>query len=304
MPPTSSTYRGRLIYLAILLAAMLLVVLAAKLRYTFNHPGETTTTNTPGLETQTGMLEICGQALLIDGSVELRLYLVNREAGTYTFRMVGFESSNYTVHVEFGNSYLVLGPQEFVELRVLVDPKSGSAVVTAESTLYEMKLNVQASMNGSLPYRENVLLSETWWVDDLEGAGFNPVDLSILNVYTGPDHGYVAFINVSVERGFLKGIEAKLFAYHDELLANKVLAGNLTFASLALPACYKPIEVLGREVTPTLSRLTVYYETYEDESVSVLFNVAVVQVPSLKVSLYTLTGDSLETYVPLYRPPG
>ncbi len=261
-------------------------------------PGFTATV-TPEQEVE--IVEFYGYAYIENGSLRLKLYLMNQGDSLYTFKTIELSSANFTVHLEFRDAYLVLGPREFVELWLELEPGGNYAELVVESMLYEMALRLPASGTGSLAYSETTLLTETWRVDGLRGAGFNPVDLSFLNIYTGPQHGYVALVNVSVEEGFLKVVEAKLFAYHDELLVNKVLAGNLSTASLLVPASYKPIEILGKEVSPTLSRLTVYYESYENVEVSAVFHVSVVRVPSLHVALHALTGEDLETYVPVYR---
>ncbi len=287
-------------YLAVLALLVIILLAIPKLPGIFEgrEPG-TTATMTP--EQEAGLVEFYGYAYLENESIHLKLYLMNQGDSLYTFKTIELSATNFTAHLEFRDAYLVLGPREFVELQLVMEPGRGDAELAVESMLYEMTLKLPASSTGSFAYSEVVLLTETWRVDRLQGAGFNPVDLSFLNIYTGPQHGYVALVNVSVEKGFLKVVEAKLFAYHDELLVNKVLAGNLSTASLVVPASYKPIEILGKEVSPTLSRLTVYYESYEDMEASAVFRVSVVQVPSLRVALHALTGEDLETYVPVYR---
>lgn len=263
--------------------------------------GSPGTTSTTTLGQEAGFVEFYGYASLRNGSIILKLYLLNRGDGLYTFKTMELSTANFTVHLEFRDAYLVLGPREFVELQLTFKPGGGDAELKVESMLYEMTLRLPASTTGSFTYSETVMLTETWRIDGLQGAGFNPVDLSFLDIYTGPRHGYVALVNVSAEKGFLKVVEAKLFAYHDELLVNRVLAGNLSEASIVVPASYKPIEILGKDVNPTLSRLAVYYETYEDVEVAAVFRVSVVRVPSLRVILHTLTGENMETYVPVYR---
>ncbi len=240
-----------------------------------------------------GVVEAYGACYDCGGTLICEVILENPEDSILTISSLELSAGNSTVALKPAYNYTSIPGRS--QARLVVRLSGDDAFLLLEAPRYTVETLV--AEEGALPQKlpkPRSVFNETWVSPEGSLEGFYPIMLEHRCLVTGPRSASYIVLRASPINANLSMLHVKLYAFHDELVYEKVLSGLSGEARLLIPLYYADHEALSGATS-----LLLFYRLEGRGDSMLVVEAQAWRTTPIHLGINVLTGKTIDTYLPL-----